>query len=365
MFQAFLQVWQNPYVRVLVVLSLLYLAYRLLVRLWPALSVLFMALAIAYLVHPLVLFLEGRRLPRFLGVLLVYLTLALFAGLVSLLATQTVVALSGLVAELPSWVRPLVDWISGLPERLKSAELPPLWEGALEEVERALQGFLQEVLQNVVGTLASLFQRGGALLGFFVSLLGGVFQVAISLVLSVYFLYDLPRIGRAALLVLPEPYQPLVAELARKLDRTVGGYVRGQLLIALIVGFLTGFGFWAIGLPLAASLGFLAGVFNLVPFVGVYISGALAILLAASLGWEKVLLTLGVILGVNQLEAYVLAPLIVGRATRLHPVTAIAAILTGASLFGLWGALLGVPAAAFLKVLLEEYYRRSAFYRQG
>lgn len=119
------------------------------------------------------------------------------------------------------------------------------------------------------------------------------------------------------------------------------------------------------GVPLAASLGFLAGVFNLIPFVGVIVSGVPALLLAATGGWGKVLLALLVLWLANQLEGNLLGPFIVGRSTRLHPVTAIAAILVGATLFGLWGALLGVPTAAFLKVLLEEYYKKSRFYREG
>lgn len=365
MLQGFLQVWQNPYVRVLVALFLLYLAYHLFLRLWPALSVLFLAFAIAYLVHPLVFFLERRRIPRFLGVALVYFLLAIVVGFSSFLATQTVVALSGLAMDLPARIQPLLEWVFGLPELLRRDDLPPGWERALEEVERLFQGFLQEILQNMVRALGTLFQGGGMLLGFFTGLLGGVLQVATALVLSVYFLYDLPRIARSFLRIFPKPYQPLVTELARKLDRSVGGYIRGQLLVAVLVGLLTGLGFWMVGLPLAGSLGFLAGVFNLVPFVGVFVSGTLALLLAATLGAKEVLLALLVMVAVNQLEAHLLAPLIVGRATRIHPVTAIAAILSGASLFGLWGALLGVPTAAFLKVLLEEYYLRSTLYQEG
>lgn len=150
------------------------------------------------------------------------------------------------------------------------------------------------------------------------------------MILSAYFLYDLPRLGRAALAVFPEPYQPLAQDLAAKLNASVGGYVRGQLLVALCVGFLVGLGFWLVGVPLAASLGFLAGVFNLIPFVGVVVSGVPALLLAATGGLGKAALALLVMVAANQLEAHVLGPLIVGRATRLHPVTAIAAILTGA-----------------------------------
>lgn len=363
--EAFLRVWENPYVRVLVYLLLLYLAYRFLARAWPALSILLTAFAFAYLAHPVVRFFEARRLPRALGVVLVYLGLGLFLGLASFLTAQTVLELSQLARELPRLLDPLLTWLLGLPDRVQTLPIPEALEPILAEAGRNLQGLLQGFLETLVRWLQGLLAQGGNLLGFFTGLLGGIFQLLTALALSIYLLYDLPRLGQAALRAFPEPYQPLVAELAHKLDRSVGGYVRGQLLVAFLVGLLVGVGLWLVGVPLAASLGFLAGVFNLIPFVGVIVSGVPALLLAATGGVGKALLALFVLWLANQLEGNLFGPLIVGRATRLHPVTAIAAILVGATLFGLWGAMLGVPAAAFFKVLLEDYYRKSRFYREG
>ncbi|MDW8016751.1 MAG: AI-2E family transporter [Thermus sp.] len=363
--EAFARVWENPYLRVAVYLLLLFLLYRLLQRAWPALSVLLTAFAFAYLAHPVVRFLERRRLPRALGVGLVYLFLGLFLGLASFLTAQTVRELSQLARELPRLLDPLVAWLLALPDRVQAVPIPEGLEPVLAEASRNLQSLLQGFLDTLLRWFQGLLAQGGNLLGFFTSLVGGVFQLLTALTLSIYFLYDLPRLGRAALLLFPEPYQPLVAQLAAKLDRSVGGYVRGQLLVAFLVGLLVGVGLSLVGVPLAASLGFLAGVFNLIPFVGVIVSGVPALLLAATGGWLKVVLALLVLWLANQIEGNLLGPLIVGRATRLHPVTAIAAILVGASLMGLWGALLGVPAAAFLKVLLEDYYKGSRLYREG
>jgi predicted PurR-regulated permease PerM len=363
--EAFRQVWANPYVRVLVYLLLFYLAFRFLQKAWPALQVLLTAFTFAYLTHPLVRFFEAKKLPRVLGVALVYLGLGLFVGLTSFLTAQTVVELSRLAQELPRLLDPFLSWLLGLPDRVRAVPVPESLRPILAEASRNLQGLLQSFLETLLRFAQGLLGQGGNLLGFFASMVGGVFQLLTALTLSVYFLYDLPRLGQALLRTFPEPYQPLVADLARKLDRSVGGYVRGQLLVAFLVGLVVGVGLWLVGVPLAASLGFLAGVFNLIPFVGVIVSGVPALLLAAMGGWVKVLLALLVLWLANQLEGNLFGPLIVGRATRLHPVTAIAAILVGASLFGLWGALLGVPAAAFLKVLLEDYYRQSRFYREG
>lgn len=363
--EAFGRVWANPYVRVLVYLLLFYLFYRLLGRASSALLTLVWAFLFAYLTHPVVQFFERRGLPRVLGVVGVYLGFFLFLGLASFLTFQALAQISQFAQELPRLLRPLLSWMEGLPERVRGVVLPDWLRPLLAQAVQGLQGLVDSFLKTLVAWLRALLGQGGSLLGFLAGLLGGVLQLLTALTISIYLLYDLPRIGRAFLLLLPRPYQPLAEELAQKLDRSVGGYIRGQLLVASLVGLVTGVGFWLVGLPLAASLGFLAGVFNLIPFVGVIVSSIPALLLALPMGFGKVFLVLLVLWLANQLEGNLFGPLIVGRTTRLHPVTAIAAILIGASLFGLWGAILGVPAAAFLKVLIQDYYQKSRFYEEG
>jgi predicted PurR-regulated permease PerM len=112
-------------------------------------------------------------------------------------------------------------------------------------------------------------------------------------------------------------------------------------------------------------LGFLAGVFNLVPYLGVVIAITPSLLLALSQGWGQVLGVLVVFVAANQFEAHLLSPLVLARATQLHPATVIVAILLGASLLGLWGAVLAVPAAAFLKLVYSDYYLTSCLYKEG
>lgn len=363
--EAFQRVWANPYVRVLVYLLFLFIVYRLLGRASSALLTLLWAFLFAYLTHPVVRFFERRGLGRAVGVMAVYLGFFLFLGLASLLTFQTLVQLSSFAQELPRLLSPLLSWVEGLPERARGVVLPDWLKPLLAQALQGFQGLLDTFLKTLVAWFQALLGQGGNLLGFFAGLLGGVLQLLTALTLSIYLLYDLPRIGQAFLLALPRPYQPLAAELAHKLDRSVGGYVRGQLLVAFLVGLVVGVGLWLLGIPLAASLGFLAGVFNLIPFVGIIVSSIPALLLALPMGFGKVFFVLFLLWFANQLEGNLFGPLIVGRATRLHPVTAIAAILVGANLFGLWGALLGVPTAAFLKVLIQDYYQKSRFYQEG
>ncbi|WP_333659977.1 AI-2E family transporter, partial [Meiothermus cerbereus] len=197
------------------------------------------------------------------------------------------------------------------------------------------------------------------------SVAGGVLQFFAALIISIYLLYDLPQISKTLFQAIPLPYQPFAADMAAKLDRAVGGYIRGQIQVAFWVGLLVGLGLWVFGVPLAGSLGLLAGLFNIIPFAGVIISTVPALLLALTVGWPQVIAALGVVVVVNQVEAHFLSPRILGQATSLHPVSVIGAILVGSSLYGLVGALVAVPLLAFFKVIYAEFYLKSHFYREG
>ncbi|TBH21202.1 AI-2E family transporter [Thermus thermamylovorans] len=363
--EAFARVLENPYVRALLYLLLLLLALRALLFAFQALLPLVLAFALAYLAHPVVRFLEARRLPRPLAVALVYLGLFLFLALFSYLAFQFVAQFSAFVVRLPELLRPFTEFLREAPDRVRLLELPPWLAEALALLGTSLEELLREAALYLLNWFRGLLNQGGAFLGFLAGLAGGVAQFLLALILAAYFLYDLPKIGRALLGLVPEPYQPAAAALAGRLDRAVGGFIRGQLLVASLVGLIVGVGLSLVGVPQAASLGFLAGIFNLIPYVGPVVASVPALLLAATVSPWHPFLALAVILLANQLEAALFGPLIVGRTTRLHPLSAVAGILLGASLFGLWGALLGVPAVAFLKVLLEEYYKGSRFYREG
>ncbi|GAO76152.1 AI-2E family transporter [Meiothermus ruber] len=363
------EIWKLLWVRIAVYAVSIYLLLQLLGMVLGgargALITLALAFIFAYLTSPIVRALEKRQVPRFVGVLLVYLGLGLFLGLASFLIAEMVNVLARYVTELPRILTPLLTWIENLPSQVGQIEIPPALEGAFAQAAQGLQTLLEGFTQTLLQGMRALLAQGGSLVGFFASLVGGVLQLFAALIISIYLLYDLPQISKTLFQAVPLPYQPFVADIAAKLDRAVGGYIRGQLLVAISVGLIVTVGFWISGVPLAGSLGFLAAVFNLIPFVGVIVSTVPALLLALTVGWPQVLAVLGVVVVANQVEAHVLSPRILGQATSLHPVSVIAAILVGSSLYGLVGALLAVPLLAFFKVLYTELYLNSRFYREG
>jgi predicted PurR-regulated permease PerM len=282
--------------------------------------------------------------------------------------------LARFAASLPALMWPLVGWVQGLPEQIGRVELPPVLLEALDQAALNLQTLLQAFAQALLQALQGVLAQGGNLLGFFTGLLGGAFQLLTVATISIYLLYDLPRIGAALLRAIPAPYQPRALELAQKADMAFGGYVRGTILGALFNGALITLvmyisfgmfrGFSLEVLTQATSLGFLAFIFSFVPVLGVIISAIPALVLALPLGWLAFAVVALALWLCNQIQGFVW-PIIMGRTTSLHPVTGISAVLIGASLFGLGGALLSVPLAAFVKILYTDYYLNSRFYREG
>ncbi len=370
--------WQNPWIRLAVYLLLLGLVFWLLS--WvlngarTAIGIVSAAFVFSYLASPVVRWFEQRRLTRALGVVVVFVGMLFFLGLATVLLAGMTTQLARFINNLPSLVEPLVGWARGLPDQIGQIELPPVLLEALNQATLNLQTLLQAFTQTLLRGLQSLLAQGGNLLGFFTGLLGGAFQLLTVITISIYLLYDLPRVGAALFRAVPLPYQPGVQELAQKADAAFGGYVRGTLLGALFNGVLIGMamylsfgafqGFGVGVLTQAMSLGFLAFIFSFVPVLGVIISAIPALLLALPLGWLAFAVVALVLWVCNQIQG-VVWPIIMGRTTSLHPVTGIAAVLIGASLFGVAGALLVVPLVAFVKILYTDYYLNSRFYREG
>jgi predicted PurR-regulated permease PerM len=205
-------------------------------------------------------------------------------------------------------------------------------------------------------------------LGRITSFTSGVVHLALVLILgpllAFYLLVDLPKIQRVSLAMIPATRREEVRGLAGALGETLGGFFRGQLVVALLVGVFSAASFYVVGLPYWAMLGGLTAILALVPLLGIVIAAIPVLFVAAASssptdgllhvpgGW-KLALVCAAILGVaQQLDLRILSPRLLSRSVRLHPVTVLLSLLVGGTLQGLWGMLLAVPVAAALKVIL-------------
>lgn len=317
----------------------------------------FLALVLAYILHPAVDALERRRIGR--GAAIFLLVLPLLAALaVGIL--WGVPALGRQIAEfiqaMPGLIRSGVEWTEWAQRELARRDFPLV-------DERALLGRLQALdPETVVARLrvqqGELARRAwGAILGVgrgVGSVLTVLGYVVLTPILTFYLLRDYRRITARVADLVPPAQRPGVVAFAREYDRLLAGYLRGQLLVAAVIGTLTALGFWILGFPYAFLLGAIAGVFNVVPYLGIIVSAIPAIILALFSG--AILLSLGkvvlVLAGVQLLEGSVISPRIVEGAVGLHPVWVILALAVAGYFFGFVGLLIAVPLAVLIKLLL-------------
>jgi predicted PurR-regulated permease PerM len=175
--------------------------------------------------------------------------------------------------------------------------------------------------------------------------------------LALYLLIDLPHLQRDILNLAPPHLREELSDLGSKIGRAVGGFFRGQLFVAVVVGVLSSFGFWAVGLDFWLPIGAIAGFTNLIPLVGPFIGGSLGFLVGTITEDVKVgLLAALVALIVQQIDNHVISPNVMRRTVQLHPVTVMLSLLAGGTLAGFWGVLLAVPGVAVAKLLLGHLW---------
>lgn len=214
---------------------------------------------------------------------------------------------------------------------------------ANEERIRENISLLTRLLSGVQGV------AGQALHLMLVFVLGPIF--------ALYLLIDLPKIQARMRHYIPPRYRDELEKIFETSAQAVGAFFRGQLLVALIVGVMASAALLAIGLPFWLPIGMTAGFFNIIPLVGPFIGGGLAVVVAAFTGGaDQALYAAGLMLVIQQIDNHLISPNVMGRATRLHPVVVMVALLIGGTLAGLWGMLLAVPAAAVMRVLGVHYY---------
>jgi predicted PurR-regulated permease PerM len=313
----------------------------------------------AYLFHPLVQWLVSRPFLRARGVrpfaraiavTVVYVIVIVFIIIASLVIGSLIRQLIVFAQQLPTLVTNLQNILNGWVDNLKQVpELKTTLQDTTKTLQDGLSGLAQRLVEFLQGSGLNIISRA-------VGVVGNVFEYFLVFVLGGYMLFIFPAIGKTLLEVLPARVQPLALELSKDVSTAVGGYIRGQIIIALSIGVMIGLGLTIIGLPLGLAIGFIAGVFNIVPYLGVVIAVTPALLLALPGGLIKIVLVGVVFTIVNQLESHVFAPQILSKSTDLSPISIILAILSGLALGGVLGALLAVPLTALAKLLIRKYW---------
>ena len=294
------------------------------------------AALLAYALAPAVKLLECV-MPRFLAILLVYLIVlgALSALLYLIVRTAIVQVIS------------LSDYVRFLLTPGKSGQLTPL-----EQTLRSLGLSQSQIASARDQVVASIEGFAGSVVPLLTGIVGAALDVILVAVISIYLLAGGARVSNWLRGNMPDQLQGRMRLLLDTLQRVVGGYIRGQLLLCGLIGILVGVGMQVIGVPFALLLGVLAFVLEFIPVLGTLVSGAICVLLALTKGWVPAVIVLVYFVVVHVIEGDVVGPRIVGKAIGLNPVVSLAALIAGAELFGITGALFASPVAGVLQALL-------------
>jgi predicted PurR-regulated permease PerM len=314
----------------------------------PILSPFLFAAILAYICNPLVDRMARRRVPRTLGAaLMLLLLLALFVAFILIMVPLLARQVRAMALQIPAYV----EWAR--------ANLAPRVEAHfgitldIEFVREWVTEHAAAIQQFAVKLLPSLTTGGMALVDFAVNL------VLVPVVLF-YFMRDWNRLTLSISEMVPRRWYPQFAAIFTEINEVLGQFLRGQLLVMLLMGAFYTVGLWLVGLDYALSVGMIAGLVTFVPYLGVIIGVALATLTALLQfdSMTQLLWIWGVFAAGNVLEGYVFVPLLVGERIGLHPVAVIFALFAFGQLFGFFGVLLAVPVSASLLVWLRHVRRR-------
>ncbi len=293
-----------------------------------------LALFIAVGLDPVVSWLTRRGWPRWAAVVVVLLALAAVIGLflfaaIPPLASQT----TALADKVPTYIKDLQNHNSEL--------------GKLND-KYHIQSKLTTLISSKGSSLAGgVLGAGELVLGTFSELLGVV-------VLTIYFLAGLPSIKLFFYRLIPHSRRPRVILITDQITIKVGGYVLGNVLTSAIAGLGTFFWMLAFGIPYPALLGLLVAILDLIPVVGSTIGGFIVTLVALTVSLPVAIYTLAFYIGYRLAEDYLIVPRVMGRTVELPAVVSLVAVLLGGVLLGIVGALVAIPVAAALRVILNE-----------
>ena len=325
----------------------------------PILSPFVFAALLGWLGDPMVDRLEARRMQRNTAVVLVFSVMTLVLTIVAILLVplleQQLVTLVESLPKYRDWfVQTALPWI----ERRTGLQILS-WL----DPERLFQ-LIREHWQSAGGMAATVLgyvSRSGF------ALMGWLANIVLLPVLTFFFLRDWDLLVERVGALVPRDHYDTVRRLARESDEVLGGFLRGQLTVMLILGVLYAIGLWAVGLNLGILIGLIAGLLTFVPYLGpaaIVVFGGIAALVQYG-DWQH-LAGVGVVFALGQvIESYWLTPKLVGDRIGLHPMAVIFAVMAGGTLFGFLGMLLALPVAAVANVLLryaQDRYRHSRLY---
>ncbi len=325
----------------------LLLAY-VMIQIQVVLIITLLALVFATVIERPVQLLERRHVPRAIGILAIY------------------AAIIGVVALLIVGIAPMVgDQFSTLRD-----ELPGQLEELQAEWRRSNNPVLSGTGADLIGQARQAIRRPPdppqeAAVNVLTGLIGGILGTLALLAITFYYLMEKPLLKRLVLDEFTTVNRARVERVWDDVEHKVGGWIRGQLTLCLIIGVLATIGYGILDVRFWPLLGLIAGVTEIIPIIGPWLGGVPAVIVALTDGWQKALFVVGFIIILQFLENTVLVPRVMRGAVGLTPLTVFVAVLAGTTFIGPAGAVLAIPIAALIQVVLTDYLDARRLARRG
>ena len=313
---------------------------------WPPLI---LAGAIVFILNPVVTWEQARGVPRAIATGLAYLGVVLMLALAVLLVYPLARDQGKQLGD--DWPDIRKDMQHRLDDlAAKSDSWPikvPTWQEFEDEFGSGSGKHADDTIAERVDRVRDIGAR--------------VFHVAIIFILApiiaFYLLVDLPRLRRVAMGLIPERSEREVLVVAHRLNRSIGGFFRGQLLVALIVGVMVSIGLFVIDLPFWLLVGMVAGIFNIIPLIGPWVGAVPGVIIALTTRDVRTAVWVAVIMLIaQQIDNHFISPIVMQRAVKLHPAAVMMSLLAGGTIGGFFGLLLAVPTAAVLKIVVGHLW---------
>lgn len=300
----------------------------------------FIAVIISYILNPIVNILNQRKVPRTIAVLLIY---SVFLSSLTVIIMNMTPMFVSQIAELNEHMPQMAMRAQSLVDGFNQNQLLPDsvrngFNHSLTKLENSISMAISNYMNQIGNTINMLF------IAFIVPFV------------AFYILKDFQIIEKTALAIVPREHRKRTIKLLIDIDTALGNYIRGQLLVCLIIGALAYLGYWLIGMQYALLLASVVAVFNIIPYLGPFFGAAPAIIMASTISLKMMLFVAIVNLSVQILEGNVISPQVVGRTLHMHPLFIIFALLVGGEVAGIVGLILAVPFFAVMKVIIQHVF---------
>lgn len=305
------------------------------------------AIIIASAIEPQIAFFIRHHIPRFFAAILVY--VIVFGSVFVILFLL-----------FPPIIADAAGFLSAMPQYLEALNASGSFPGFTDATSLiGTTGDMRSFIQMLF-SLQSIFTAGsGSIIQLFVTFFGGIFSLALVIVLSFYFALQDTGVDDFLRLVMPAAYEDYSVDLWKRAQKKIGLWMQGQILLSVIVGVLVYLGLLIIGVPYALLLAVFTALAEIIPVFGSLIAGIMAVVVAFSDGGVAIAaIVLGLYIVVNQFESNLIYPLIVKKIVGIPPLLVIVALIAGYTLAGFLGVLLSVPLAAVLLEFITDFDKR-------